>query len=460
MNAMSLPHVAHERAYVATILALPQLIDGHRIDPADFGERSYATTLEAILALHLRGTRVTPMAVRAELERGGHGRIATAEYLAQFDGCIETDLEPVCLRIRELAHIRHLRLRAADLERALAKHDLSTARGLIATMSAPDLTLDRGSPVYSLGELMDLTHRAISVDRTQQQRDARMGLPVLSRNCRLAPGMLTVIGAQTSVGKSTLMLNELLDMATRTTDRVECGLISVEDPEEDFGAKIVGQFARVNPARMWNERLTPDDVQAIAEARMRQENRDAPFFLCHVADRALDTVLARMEFMARARRCRVIGVDYIQAIAHRNGKDIRERIDRTLEELISLAGRLGVSLVLASQLSRPEKGNPFKEPNLIDLKESGSIENRAQNVILLWRKNDQPGQPIHGKVAKVKRLPIGVRFKLGRHHETSKLVELADEPSGPTEATYTKPARRTKPRQQDFTAPMPDDRDF
>lgn len=424
------PHVMHERAYIATILALPQLIDGHRADPADFGHQPYAHTLEAILALHLRGSRVTPMSVRAELERAGHSRLATAEALSQFDGCVETDLEPVCLRIRELAHIRHLRLRAADLERALAKHDLPAARGLLSTMSAPDPTLDHGSPVYSLGELMDLTQRAITVDGKERQRDARMSLPTLHKFCRLSPGSLTVIGAQTSVGKSTLMLNELLDMATRPTDQTPCGLISVEDPEEDFGAKVVGQLSRVNPAKMWGERLMPEDFRAIAAAREIEREKPSPFFLCHVADRRLDTVLARMEFMARARKCRVVGVDYIQAIAHRDGKDLRERIDRSLEEMISLAGRLGIALVLASQLSRPDKGNPFKEPQLIDLKESGSIENRSQNVILLWRKSDKPGECTWGKVAKVKRLPMGVRFKLGRHPDTSKLVELATETEG------------------------------
>jgi replicative DNA helicase len=133
-----------------------------------------------------------------------------------------------------------------------------------------------------------------------------------------------------------------------------------------------------------------------------------------VSDRSIDGVLSRMEFMVRVRGARLIAVDYLQAIAHRDAPSTRERIDRSLEELIAHAGRLGVPLVLASQLARPDKGNPFREPQLIDLKESGSIENRSAAVVLLWRESDRPGEPTRAKVAKVKRRPAGSRFSLVR----------------------------------------------
>lgn len=71
------------------------------------------------------------------------------------------------------------------------------------------------------------------------------------------------------------------------------------------------------------------------------------------------------------------------------------------------AARLGVALVIVSQLSRPKDKGEGYEPNKHDLKESGDLENGAEYVVLLWRSKDHDFAPVHLKLAKSKNGGIG-----------------------------------------------------
>jgi replicative DNA helicase len=415
------PSLRWERTYVATVLAMPRAYDAARVSLDDIGSAQLRGVLDAVLALHTRGDRVTRTAMRAELERSGSARlIGTLDDLGE----VEPDLAPVAQRIREHAHIRRLRVDAARLTRAIDRGDMAAAREAIGALSlAHDASADR-DPVMSMPELLAHTIEEIQAAQREQRDGGFVTLPIPTKErLMLAPGTMCVLGAQTNVGKSSLLSAWLLALAHRGTP---VGLISVEDPAADWGAKALADMSGVNSAKMW-EGMDRSEWGRLSAAI--DQSRDLPLSMSFVSDRALDGVLSRMEFMVRVRGARMIAVDYLQAISHRDAPSTRERIDRTVEELLAQAGRLRVPLVLASQLSRPDKGNPFREPNMIDLKESGSIENRAASVILLWRADDKAGTPTLGKVAKAKRKPVGARFTLVRDAR-GQLVELADEQDG------------------------------
>ena len=401
------PALRWERVYVATVAAMPTAYDSARVPPDDIGNGQLRAILESVLAVHHAGHRVTRTAIRAELERTGRASvIGTLDKLGE----IEPDLAPVAAMVREHATLRRLRAGATRLTNALARGDLAGAREAIASLSlAHDPASDR-DPVYSFGELLAHSVEAIQQSSREQAEGGIIRLPVPAReSIALVPGTLLTLGAQTNVGKSSLINTWLLRLAQRGTP---VGLVSVEDPAADWGAKALADLTGINSARMWDGQMSREDWARLSTAAMA--NRGIPLSMSFVSDRSVDGVLSRMEFMVRVRGAKLIAIDYLQAIAHRDGPSIRERTDRTLEELIAQAGRLGVPLIVASQLARPDKGNPFREPNLIDLKESGSIENRSATVILLWRESDAPG-PTLAKVAKVKRKAVGYRFTLTRN---------------------------------------------
>lgn len=411
---MNAPTLEHERTYLATVIALPELLDTHRVQPDDMSRPEHRQMLTGLMSARAAG-RVTPRSIAVEAQRAGLVDVTRfMSELASVDA--EPDLEPVVARIRELALTRRMQADSRALDAALAKGDMHAVRGALGKLGMATRSDDEGR-VLTFRELCAHTLTEIQAAASSSGKLVRLGTPTVDAAFQIGPGQMLCVGAQTNVGKTSLVWAWLMSMAQRG---IPCGMVSVEDREEDLGAKALGEIAGVNPAKLW-QGATTADWDAVREALKR--DYEMPITTAWVGTRDLDAVLARMEYMARVHGARVIVVDYLQAIAHRPGKDTRERTNQTLAELIAQAGRLGVGLVLCSQLARPDRGNPFKEPHLIDLKESGDIENRAQCVVLLWRKNDQLG-PTLAKVAKAKRQPAGRRFTLGRHRDHAGLVEL------------------------------------
>ena len=404
-----------ERTYVATCLALPELLDVYRLNPDDFADDDCKGLVRGLMAVRAKGAKCTDSAVAIEAQR--LGLLNSSEALSELAEVeIEPDLEPVAGRLRELAVGRRMLAETAKLRAAYERGDLGAAKACLGRLNMSQDS-DTSGRVLDFKGLLEHTLGEITKAASESGALIRLGTPTVDAAYAIGPGSMLCVGAQTNVGKTSLTWAWLMSMAGRG---IPCGMISVEDREEDLGAKALGEIAGVNPARLWGGGSADDWARVDAALR---RNHALPISTAWVGSRELDGVLARMEFMARVHGSRVIVVDYLQAIAHRAGKDIRQQIDGTLAELISQAGRLNVGLVLCSQLARPDRGNPFKEPNLIDLKESGSIEQRAQCVVLLWRKNDQPG-PTLAKVAKAKRQPAGRRFTLGRHPQHAGLVEV------------------------------------
>ena len=403
-----------ERTYVATILAQPSLVDAHRVAPEALSHEPYALALATILKLRTEGQRVTPLALAMALPHAKD----VVQHLRETP--VELDLAPVAEAIRTASRARTMAAGAASLARAAERKDLDACRDIISRLVLAHDAGDVEQPVMSMRELLAHTVEAIASEASETRQQIPLGMPQIDASYRLSPGQMLVVGAQTNVGKSSLITTWLFSIAKRG---VPVGLVSVEDPVEDFGAKILADIVGINSARLWSGKLSAQEWRVLTERGLARA--DAPFSFAGVASRKIDDVLARVEFMVRVRGVRVVAVDYLQAISHRPGHDIRQRIDATLEELLSLCGRLGVALILASQLARPDKGSPFREPQLIDLKESGSIENRAQCVVMLWRDDDQPGTPIKAKIAKAKRQPAGVRCVLARDPDTGMLVDEA-----------------------------------
>lgn len=403
-----------ELRLVASLLAQPRLIAEHRLAPQLLTNPFAARALATLQKLDLEGQRVVEGSLMLACEaqdREAVRKLRTVE--------IETEVGPLVAHLKSAATARDFAMLARTLGRLAASGDVKGCRDAIGRAMLANEAGDAPMPVLTFRELLLKTVETITAQGVAAHTQIALGMELLDRSYKLSPGSMLVVGAQTNVGKTSVTMTWLLSIAKRGTP---VGVVSVEDPDEDYGAKALGELAGINPARMWAGAMTTSEWQRCIDAAM--PHADLPFSYTHVGSRRIDEVLARIEFMARVRGVRVIAVDYLQAIAHRSGgKDIRERIEATLEELISLCGRLGVALILCSQLSRPEKGNPFREPQLVDLKESGAIENRAQCVVMLWREDDKPNTPVKAKIAKAKRQAAGVRFTLRRDPDTGMLVD-------------------------------------
>jgi replicative DNA helicase len=116
--------------------------------------------------------------------------------------------------------------------------------------------------------------------------------------------------------------------------------------------------------------------------------RNLPLVIDQSGDLTLSQIANRVRSADRKHKLRLIGFDYLQLIGgsnHRSNGNRTQELTEITTVLKVLAKELGVPVVALSQLNRNVEGRPDKRPQLSDLRESGSIEQDADVVLLLHR---------------------------------------------------------------------------
>lgn len=419
-----------ERRFLGAIMGDPETLDRFPLPASEFGDPKAVCTLSAMYALRARPERpeITPITLEEMLKTQGTFHRVGVEYVLSLTNeiVLASSVPVIRGRIRELSALRRARLGALEAAAAFERGELSEGLASLSDLiQGPglDTAEDR---VKSLSTVCEET--AVAMASGSAAGYASLGgsvFPTLDSAIRLTGGMLILLGAHSNVGKSSIMMALLLDLAQRGTP---CGIVSLEDPEIDFGAKALGQLSGQDPAQLWRGRPTagparaewPEVVSRFVDAAGK--SRDIPLAFSAPKSQHIDAVLEDMAHMVRVHGCRLIGIDYLQAMQGGRGNSPRERIDDCLARIIVQMRILGCDVLLSSQLTDKD-GNPFKEPHLGQLKESRTITERAQTIVLAWRDGDTPNAVHRFKVAKAKRQAVGLRGIFERDPDSKSVRE-------------------------------------
>jgi replicative DNA helicase len=209
------------------------------------------------------------------------------------------------------------------------------------------------------------------------------------------PGQLVVLAARPSLGKTAMALNFAEHVALTLGKGVL--IVSLEMAAIELGERFLAGRARVDGERLKD----PGGLTAAERIRLgtaRGEFGTAPIFIDDSPARNMVQVAAN----ARRHRARhdigLLIVDYIQLIEPEDarGRSRQEQVAQVSRRLKCLAKELNIPILALSQLNRLAEAREDKRPRLADLRESGSIEQDADTVILLHRPEfysaaDQPG---------------------------------------------------------------------
>lgn len=225
----------------------------------------------------------------------------------------------------------------------------------------------------------------------------------------LHEGEFVVLAARPSMGKSALAMDIALNVA-----RAGGGVLfaSLEMPSEQLVDRAISSLGRIPHEQVRSGRL-PDEawpritssIAAINELQIRIDD---------------DPGLTLSALRARGRRVRreignlaLVVVDYLQLMTAPKADSRREQVDALSRGLKLMAKDLKVPMLVLAQLNRAVEQRSNKRPILSDLRESGSIEQDADTVLLLYRPSvygkSQPGRPDFTEVivGKQRNGPIG-----------------------------------------------------
>ncbi|MBQ8984342.1 replicative DNA helicase [Candidatus Saccharibacteria bacterium] len=234
-----------------------------------------------------------------------------------------------------------------------------------------------------------------SFDRLEQLKesgDAVSGLKTGFRDLDLMVsglqnGDLVVVGARPGMGKTTIAQNIAYNAATINNAGVL--FFSLEMSGRELSDRIVSDLAEIDSRRIRSGQLTDDEFTRVSDAL--SEMSEVPLY---IEDTSVLTVL---ELRNRARRAvhdhkddhpiRLIVIDYLQLISSSDryaGNRVYE-VTEISQNLKLLARELNLPVVALAQLSRNVTGRDDPRPVLSDLRDSGSIEQDADLVLMLHR---------------------------------------------------------------------------
>lgn len=194
---------------------------------------------------------------------------------------------------------------------------------------------------------------------------------------------LVILGARPAMGKTSFALNLARNVAVYAKKRVL--FFSLEMSKEQLAQRVLSTEARVQSTKFRTGRLSPDEWQHIAEASVFLSDVDLFF------DDTADITVPEMK--ARARRLKnvdCIVIDYLQLMKSSKKTDNRvQEVSEITRDLKMMAKDLNIPVVTCAQLARrtdTEKGRSRK-PQMSDLRESGSIEQDADIILMLYRED-------------------------------------------------------------------------
>ena len=432
----AIPHdLAAEQHVLGALLidrdAIFKVADLLRAD--DFYQGKHQRVYRAAQALLERRERIDPLTMQVELARNEFlDQVGGAAYLREL-----VESTPTAVDVGRYARIVR--------DRSLLRRLLGAAKDIAADAydepADVTLALDRAEQrIFSLrdeainGQLRHIQGALLeNYDNITERMEHPLevsGIPSGFREIDhftegFTRGDLVIIAARPSVGKTSLGLAIAHHVAKRGTGVL---VFSLEMDSKQIVARFLGLNSRT-------------DLLALRTGNVR--DTDAAAALAGLPILIDDTPgISIMEIRTKARRAiaqapgglGIIVVDYLQLI--RTGEHEENRVQELstiTRNLKSLARELDVTIVALSQLSRAA-GDAGNEPKLSTLRESGSIEQDSDVVLMLWKDKDEtpPGAPklIHGSIGKNRNGPTG-RFELYFEAEQARFFSRGDEEGMP-----------------------------
>lgn len=268
-------------------------------------------------------------------------------------------------------------------------------------------------------------------------------------NGGLKPGQLVIIAARPSVGKTALML-QMAKAAAEAGDAVQ--VYSLEMQAEELAERMLFSTGLVRP-----HALNFGDVDVDAYGRAEAQLSGLPFYINDFS-RSLDEITSRLTQSVKKGRCKVAYIDYLglmqDALNFGNAK-LYQVIARITGTLKAVAKRLEIPIVLLCQLNR-DQARENRAPELYDLRDSGSIEQDADIVLMLESKVVSEGR-LYVWLRKNRGGQKEWKFVLAPNDTYSKFYEQDPIPPGGTEVPEDIPEgeEQPEPGQEDESDNLP-----
>ena len=359
---------------------------------ADFYRPSHETIHDAIIDLYGRGEPADMVTVANELQRQGElQRVGGAPYLHTITSSvpIAANASYYAGIVREKAILRRL----VDAGTRIVQFGYAgegDVDDLVDQAQAEvyQVTDKRNSEDYApLSEIMDGV--LDEIEAIGNREAGLYGVPTGFADLDdltngLHAGQMIIVAARPAVGKSTIALD--LCRAASIHNNLTSVFFSLEMTKSEITMRLLSAEAKVPLNHIRNGQLSEDDWTKLA--RKMGEVSSAPVFIDDSPNMTMMEIRAKARRLKQRHDLRLVVIDYMQLMT--SGKKVESRqleVSEFSRQIKLLAKELEVPIIALSQLNRGPEQRSDKRPMLSDLRESGSLEQDADMVILLHRED-------------------------------------------------------------------------
>ncbi|MBH0008015.1 replicative DNA helicase [Salinibacterium sp. UTAS2018] len=399
----------------------------------DFYVPKHETIFNAVLTLYSHGEPTDVIAVTDELTKTGElSRAGGIEYLHTLTGIVPTAANAgfYATIVTEKAVLRRL-VEAGTRIVQMGYASEGEVLDLVNNAQAEIYSVTGGVETEDYVPLTTAVESAIDEIEAARGRDGQMiGVPTgfaeldeLTNG--LHPGQLIILAARPAIGKSTLGLD--FARAASIHHDLPSIVFSLEMGRSEIAMRLLSAEASVPLQHMRKGSVHANDWTTIAQTRGRIN--DAPLYIDDSPNMTLVEIRAKCRRLKQKVGLRMVIIDYLQLMT--SGKKVESRQQEVSEfsrALKLLAKELEVPVIAISQLNRGPEQRADKKPALSDLRESGSLEQDADMVILLHRESAyEADSPRAGEadliIAKHRNGPTRT-VTVGFHGHFSRFVDL------------------------------------
>ena len=345
----------------------------------------------AILSLYSKNEPIDIITVKAELiETGSFERVGGLEYLASLPERVPTtaNVDKYIKIVDEKAMLRSLITSANELV-ALGYDETEEVDRIMdmAEKKIFDLAQKKNTKGYTA--LKDvLVETFAKLEELYNQKGQLSGTPTGFKDYDLkTSGLhdsdLIIVAARPAMGKSAFAINIATNVAVQAKKGV--AIFNLEMSKDQVGNRILCCEALVDSNKVRTGQLEDDDWGKLASTLTRLS--EAPIYIDDTAGISIMEIRAKCRKLKIEKDIGLVVIDYLQLIQGSGKKNAsrEQEISEISRSLKILAKELQIPVIALSQLSRSVEKRDDKRPMLSDLRESGAIEQDADQVIFLYR---------------------------------------------------------------------------
>ncbi|MBR4282289.1 MAG: replicative DNA helicase [Clostridia bacterium] len=395
-DGLNMPHsLEAEQSVLGAILLEPSCINNEKVStlsPNYFYLPQHKVLFSAMQTMSAFSKDIDPITLLEHLRSEGNEEAAGGkEYIANLAAIVPSvgNVGAYADVVTEKHYLRSL-ISAGQTIVSTARDATVSAEKLIEAAEQKIYEIRQGndsSGLVKIGDVLktETLERLNKLDNPETQKEMK-GIPTgISTIDNFISGFhksdLVVIGARPGVGKTSLTLGMARNVAITSKRRV--AFFALEMSNDQLAQRILSAEAAVDVKKLRFGNLKSDEWDRIVTAS--SELFTTEFYV----DETAVTTVSQIKSKLRRNRPDIVFIDYLQLLNAPAGKGSDSRVNevsKMTRELKIMAKELNIPVVICSQLSREsDKRGRSHVPQLSDLRDSGSIEQDADIVLLLHR---------------------------------------------------------------------------